>query len=73
MLVQSVLVQEQALEAANNRVLELEEQLRSMEEGDRSRSSRSGGFLDGFWGGRGGRGASLQRSPGRRPGNAFGL
>ena len=54
MLVQTVLVQEQTLEAANNRVLELEEQLRSMEEGGRSRSSRSGGFLDSFWGGRGG-------------------
>jgi hypothetical protein len=54
MLVQTVLVQEQTLEAANNRVLELEEQLRSMEEGDRSRSSRSGGFLDSFWGNRGG-------------------
>ena len=40
MLVQTVLVQEQTLEAANNRVLELEEQLRSMEEGDRPRSSR---------------------------------
>jgi hypothetical protein len=52
MLVQSVLVQEQALQAANNRVLELEEHLRSMEEGDRSSSSRSGGFLGGFWGGR---------------------
>ena len=52
MLVQSVLVQEQTLEAANNRVLELEEQLRSMEEGGRGRSARSGGFLDGFWGGR---------------------
>ena len=34
MLVQSVLVQEQALQAANNRVQELEEQLRSMEGGD---------------------------------------
>ena len=43
-----------AVETANNRVLELEEQLRSMEEGDRSRSARSGGFLDSFWGGRGG-------------------
>ena len=52
MLVQSVLVQEQTLEAANNRVLELEEQLRGVEEGDRSRSSRSGSFLGGFWGGR---------------------
>src|SRR5215475_12653835 len=36
MLVQSVLVQEQALEATNARVQELEEQLRSLEEGDRS-------------------------------------
>jgi len=52
MLVQSVLVQEQALQAANNRVLELEDQLRSMEEGGRAGSSRSGGFLGGFWGGR---------------------
>ena len=52
MLVQSVLVQEQALEAANNRVQELEEQLRSLEEGDRPRGARSGGFLGGFWGGR---------------------
>jgi hypothetical protein len=51
MLVQTVLVQEQTLEAANNRVLELEEQLRSMEEGDRPRSSRSGGFLGSYWGG----------------------
>ena len=52
MLVQSVLVQEQTLEAANNRVLELEEQLRSMEEGDRPRGARAGGFLGGYWGGR---------------------
>jgi uncharacterized protein len=52
MLVQTVLVQEQTLEAANNRVLELEEQLRSMEEGDRPRSASSGGFLGSFWGAR---------------------
>jgi hypothetical protein len=52
MLVQSVLVQEQTLEAANSRVLELEEQVRSLEEGDRPRSARSGGFLGGYWGGR---------------------
>lgn len=51
MLVQSVLVQEQALQAANNRVLELEEQLRSMEESDRSRGSGSGSFLGSIWGG----------------------
>ena len=52
MLVQSVLVQEQTLEAASNRVLELEEQLRGMEDGDRSRGARPGGFLGGYWGGR---------------------
>ena len=52
MLVQSVLVQEQALEAANTRLQDLEEQLRSMEEGDRSRGARSGGFLSGYWGSR---------------------
>jgi hypothetical protein len=49
MLVQSVLVQEQGLEAANGRIQELEEQLRSVEA---PRGQRSGGFLDGFWGGR---------------------
>jgi hypothetical protein len=54
MLVQSVLVQEQALEATNARVQELEEQVRSMEESDRSRGARSGGFLSGYWGSRSG-------------------
>src|SRR5689334_214675 len=53
MLVQSVLVQEQGLEAANARVQELEEQLRSLED-SQSRGGRSGGFLGGFWGNRGG-------------------
>jgi hypothetical protein len=45
MLVQSVLVQEQALEAANARIQELEEELREIEDqrGPRSR----GGFLSG--------------------------
>jgi uncharacterized protein len=54
MLVQSVLVQEQALEAANARVQELEEYLRSIEESSQPRGGRSGGFLGGFWGNRGG-------------------
>jgi len=54
MLVQSVLVQEQALEASQNRIQDLEEQLRSMQEGDRPRNAGSGGFLGGFWGSRGG-------------------
>ena len=53
MLVQSVLVQEQALEATNARVQELEEQLRSLEESDKSRGARSGGFFSGYWGSRG--------------------
>jgi hypothetical protein len=52
MLVQSVLVQEQALQAANDRVVELEEQLRA-QDGAGARGARSGGFLGGFWGGRG--------------------
>jgi hypothetical protein len=53
MLVQSVLVQEQALEATNSRVQELEDQLRAMEGGGESRGARSGGFLgSGYWGGR---------------------
>ena len=52
MLVQSVLVQEQALQAANNRVLELEDQLRAVEGGEEPRGSRSGGFLGGYWGDR---------------------
>jgi uncharacterized protein len=54
MLVQSVLVQEQGLEAANARLQELEEQLRSLEGGDRARGARSGGFLGSYWGGRDG-------------------
>ena len=59
MLVQSVLVQEQALEAANARLQDLEDQLRSMEESAQPRGGRSGGFLGGFWGNRG---AEEQRS-----------
>ncbi len=53
MLVQSVLVQEQALEAANERIQQLEDQLRELED-DRQPRSR-GGFLSGglFGGGRG--------------------
>ena len=49
MLVQSVLVQEQALQAANDRVLELEDQLREHGRRRASRASRSGGFLGGAW------------------------
>jgi pimeloyl-ACP methyl ester carboxylesterase len=47
--VQSVLIQEQALEASTSRVQELEDQLRAMEGGGESRGSRSGSFLGGAW------------------------
>jgi hypothetical protein len=46
MLTQSVLVQEQALQAANERLAELEERLRTLEEGA-GQPRRSGGFLSG--------------------------
>jgi hypothetical protein len=49
MLVQSVLIQEQALEASAGRVQELEDQLRAMEGGGEPRGSRSGSFLGGAW------------------------
>jgi hypothetical protein len=52
MLVQSVLVQEQALQAANERVLELEERMRALESGVPAREqSSSGSFLGGLFGG----------------------
>jgi hypothetical protein len=51
MLVQSVLVQEQALQAANDRVTQLEDELRELR-GDARAPARSGGFLSGVWGGR---------------------
>src|SRR5262245_38169514 len=51
MLVQSVLVQEQALQAANDRVTQLEDELRELR-GDARPAARSGGFLSGAWGGR---------------------
>jgi hypothetical protein len=47
MLVQSVLVQEQGLQAANSRMMELEDQLREMQGGEAPRGSRSGSFLGG--------------------------
>ncbi len=50
MLVQSVLVQEQALEAANGRVQELEERVRALEDGGSSRAQSSGSFLGGLFG-----------------------
>lgn len=51
MLVQSVLVQEQALEAANDRVQELEARVRALEEGGARPKESSGGFLGGLLGG----------------------
>jgi uncharacterized protein len=52
MLTQSVLVQEQALEAANERVVELEDRLRALEESQGGPPRRSGGFLSGAFAGR---------------------
>jgi uncharacterized protein len=51
MLTQSVLVQEQALQASNERIAELEERLRALEEGG-GQPRRSGGFLSGGFLGR---------------------
>src|SRR5262245_39121257 len=47
MLTQSVLVQEQALEAANQRTLDLEDRLRELEERAGGPPRRAGGFLGG--------------------------
>jgi hypothetical protein len=47
MLTQSVLVQEEALEAANQRVLELEDRLRELEAGGDAPPRGAGGFLGG--------------------------
>jgi hypothetical protein len=47
MLTQSVLVQEQALEAANARAVELEDRLRELEERGAGQPRRSGSFLGG--------------------------
>jgi hypothetical protein len=52
MLTQSVLVQDQALQAANERVLELEDRVRQLEE-SQPPPRRSGGFLSGGFMGRG--------------------
>jgi uncharacterized protein len=52
MLTQSVLVQEQALEAANERAAELEDRLRALEESQGGPPRRSGSFLSGGFAGR---------------------
>jgi len=54
MLVQSTLIQERALEAANTRLQEAEERVRELEEEQlQRRPSGSGSFLGGLFGGRG--------------------
>ena len=60
MLVQSVLVQEQALQEAGRRIQDLEEQARELQGGGRERTSGSGSFLGGLLGT--GRAASEPRS-----------
>lgn len=51
MLVQSVLVQEHALQEAGNRIKDLEEQVRSAQGAGQSRAPESGSFLGGLFGG----------------------
>jgi hypothetical protein len=51
LLVQTVLVQEHALEAANRRVLDLEERVRTLEDAGARRAEGSGSFLGGLFGG----------------------
>jgi hypothetical protein len=52
MLVQSVLVQEQALQQAEARIRDLEEEVQALEGAAQQRSSGSGSFLGGLFGGR---------------------
>jgi hypothetical protein len=52
MLVQSVLVQEQALEQADSRIRELEEQVRTLEAQQQQRPAGAGSFLGGLFGSR---------------------
>ena len=51
MLVQSVLVQEHALQEAGNRIKGLEEQVRSLQGAGQARAPESGSFLGGLFGG----------------------
>jgi hypothetical protein len=53
MLTQSVLVQDQALQAANERVMDLEDRVRQLEDSQGPAARRSGGFLSGGFMGRG--------------------
>jgi uncharacterized protein len=65
MLVQSVLVQEQALEAANNRVQDLEARLRALEKGGEGSQPGTGSFLGGLFGGA--KPAAAEARPGSVP------
>ena len=51
MLVQSVLVQEHALQEAGNRIKDLEEQVRSLQGAGQARAPEFGSFLGGLFGG----------------------
>ncbi len=64
MLVQSVLVQEHALQEAGKRIKDLEEQVRTLRNAGQERAPESGSFLGGLFGG--GRPAS-QPGPGSVP------
>jgi hypothetical protein len=63
MLVQSVLVQEHALQQAEGRLRELEEQVRALQSDAGQRPAGSGSFLGGLFGGRQGGGAEPARGP----------
>lgn len=63
MLVQSVLVQEHALQQAESRIRELEEQVRALQSAAEQRPAGSGSFLGGLFGGRSGPGAEPAREP----------
>jgi hypothetical protein len=52
MLVQSVLVQEQALQEAGNRIKALEDEVRALQGGQQERAPGPGGFLGGWFGNR---------------------
>jgi hypothetical protein len=65
MLVQSVLIQEQALQQADARIKDLEEKVRALESAGQQRPSGSGSFLGGLFGSR--PSAEQAGGPGRGP------
>jgi hypothetical protein len=65
MLVQSVLVQEHALQQAEGRIRELEEQVRALQSAAEQRPAGSGSFLGGLFGGR--PGPEAPGAPGAEP------